>query len=62
MPAIHDALPNTAIGALRVSPGYDRAFPLIETRATDRGDNMQHFTEQALRLFEAVLQDVSSTD
>ena len=30
MPAIHDALPNTAIGALRVSPGYDRAFPSIE--------------------------------
>ena len=29
MPAIHDALPNTAIGALRVSPGYDRALRLF---------------------------------
>ena len=29
MPAIHDALPNTAIGALRVSPGYGRALRLI---------------------------------
>ena len=29
MPAIHDALPNTAIGALRVSPGYGRALRSI---------------------------------
>ena len=31
MPAIHDALPNTAIRALRVSPGYGRAFRSIES-------------------------------
>jgi len=29
MPAIHDALPNTAIRALRVSPGYGRALRLF---------------------------------
>ena len=29
MPAIHDALPNTAIQALRLSPGYGRALRLF---------------------------------
>jgi nicotinamide mononucleotide (NMN) deamidase PncC len=53
----HDA--GTSV--IGISGPLDRAC-LIETRATDRGDNMQYFTEQALRLFEAVLQDVSSTD
>ena len=50
----HDA--GTSV--IGISGPLDRAC-LIETHATDRGDNMQHFTEQALQLFEAVLHDAS---
>ena len=53
----HDA--GTSV--IGISGPLDRAC-LIETRATDRGDNMQHFSEQALQLFEAVLYDASQPE
>ena len=46
--------PGTSV--IGISGPIDRTR-LIETNLTDRADNMMRFTEQALRLFEAALQD-----
>ena len=53
----HDA--GTSV--IGISGPIDRAC-LIETGASDRGENMQRFTEQALQLFEAVLHDASQPE